>query len=515
MTNQPTEFTLRGYVQMIRRHVWLIVILGLVCGVAAFGYSKVKKPTYSATASLSVSDPNSALSLTGGSYFTGQTALQQASVASSQVTRPAVVAAVQRQLGPTVSNSSVSVSVDPNSYVINVNASSHSATQAAALANAFARADAQISTSEARASYQSQAVAIQKQLSHMKPGSAQAVIAQSTLARLENLAALASPVSVTTTANVPGSPSSPKTTLYTVAALLFGLLLGVAVATARDAFDRRLRQARDVTQVLSYPVVGYVRPEALGHAMTYSDNGAASLDEADIESFRILRQNISYLGPAASSPTVLVTSAVGGEGKSTVAACLAAATAEAGRRTLLVECDLRKPVLAKRLGIKDAPGLGDYLTGNAQPNEILQPVAGIAERVNGNAPALAVSQNGMPNLVCITAGTSVHQPAELLASERFQSFVAQVSEVYDTVILDTAPLLPVADTLAIIPSVSTLIVCVRLEKTTRDEARAAQSALDRLPQRSVGLVLTDVREGDGHYYGSYGPATPARAQAAV
>jgi non-specific protein-tyrosine kinase len=83
------------------------------------------------------------------------------------------------------------------------------------------------------------------------------------------------------------------------------------------------------------------------------------------------------------------------------------------------------------------------------------------------------------------------------------------------VILDTAPLLPVADTLAIIPSVSTLIVCVRLEKTTRDEARAAQSALDRLPQRSVGLVLTDVREGDGHYYGSYGPATPARAQAAV
>jgi Mrp family chromosome partitioning ATPase/capsular polysaccharide biosynthesis protein len=513
MTNQPTEFTLRGYVQMIRRHVWLIVILGLVCGGVAFAYSKAKKPTYSATAALSVSDPNSALSLTGSSYFNGQTPLQQASIASTQVTRPAVVAAVQRKLGAGVSDSSVSVSVDPNSYVINVSASSHSATQAAATANAFASTDAALSTSQARASYRAQADSISRQLRHMKAGSAQAVIAQTTLGRLQNLAAVATPLSVTTSANVPGSPSSPKTVLYTVAALLFGLLLGVAVATARDAFDRRLRHSRDVTQALAHPVVGHIRPEALGHTVTNSRSGAGPIEEADVEAFRILRQNMSYLGPPESGSTVLVTSAVGGEGKSTVAACLAAATAEAGRRTLLVECDLRKPVLARRLGIREAPGLTDYLTGNSEPHEILQPVPGIVERVNGNGPALGVSSDGIPNLVCITAGTTAFHPAELLASERFQSFVAEVSAVYDTVILDTAPLLPVADTLAIVPSASTLIVCVRLEQTTRDQARAAQAALDRLPQRPVGLVLTDVREGDGHYYGTYGAPSPVGAEA--
>jgi capsular exopolysaccharide synthesis family protein len=514
MTNQPTEFTLRGYVQMIRRHSLLIVILGVVCAGAAFAYAKVKKPTYSATAALTVSDPNSALSLTGSSYFTGQTALQQASVAAPQVTRPDVVTAVQRQLGSGVTRSSVSVSVDPNSYVININATSHSATQAAAIANAFANADVAVSNADARRAYQAQATAVQRQVKHMKSGSAQAVIAQSTLGRLENLAAVATPLNVSSPATVPGSPSSPKTVLYTVAALLFGLLLGVAVATARDAFDRRLRHSRDVAEVLDHPIVGHVRAQAFGRTSAPSEasNGAGPLSEADEESFRILRQNLSYLDASVEGRTMLVTSAVGGEGKSTVASCLAVAIAEGGKRTLLVECDLRKPVLAKRFGLKESPGLTDYLTGNAQPPEVLQPVAGLTERLNGSAPALAAGQPAGSNLVCITAGKPVHRPAELLASERFHKFVAQVSEVYDTVILDTPPMLPIADTLAIIPDVSTLIVCVRLEQTTRDQARALQSALNRLPSKPVGLVLTDVREGDGHYYGDYRAApTPANA----
>jgi non-specific protein-tyrosine kinase len=232
------------------------------------------------------------------------------------------------------------------------------------------------------------------------------------------------------------------------------------------------------------------------------------LADPDEESFRILRQNVRYLAAATDLRTVLVTSAMAEEGKSTVAACLAVASAEAGLRTLLVECDLRRPVLATRFGIDQSPGLTDYLTGNAEPHEILQQVASVADRRNGHGPAQA-GAGGDAKLVCITSGTTVPRPAELLASARFHAFLSEVGKVYDSVIVDTAPLLPVADTLGIIPEVSSLLVCIRLRQTTREQARAAQSALDRLPARPVGIVLTDVRENEGGYYGYYASPTSA------
>lgn len=512
MTNDRREFTLRGYLDIIRRGRWVILIVAVVAAAAAFGYSKLQTPTYSATAALTYNDPNQGLALTGSSYISGQTPLQQASVAAPQVTRPEVVSAVQKQLGSSVNNSSVTSSVDPNSYVINVNASSHNAAEAAAIANAFANTDASLSASEARAKYHQQALAVQKQLNGELNHGTQDVVTAEALARLQSLATVATPLTVTTPATTPGSPSSPKTLRNTLGALLLGLLLGIALATARDALDRRLRHTRDVASVLDHPVVGHISTEALGHsgAPVEASNGVGPLDDPDQEAFRIVRQNIAHLGTATQSRTLLVTSAVADEGKSTVAACLAVTTAEGGKRTLLVECDFRNPVLAKRMGVKEGPGLGDYLTGHAEPHQILQPIAGIVERLNGSGPTLTAGQAGSANLVCITAGRRNPRPAELLASDRFRSFLTEVSGVYDTVILDTPPLLPVADTLAIVPDVSALVVCIRLERTTRDQALAAQSALHRLPERPVGLVLTDVRQqGDGYYYGDY--ATAARA----
>jgi Mrp family chromosome partitioning ATPase len=512
MTNDRREFTLRGYLDIIRRGRWLILIVALVAAAAAFGYSKLQKPSYSATATLTYNDPNQGLALTGSSFLNAQTPLQQAAVAAPQVTRPEVVRAVQKQLGSSVNGSSITSSVDPNSYVINVNSSSHNAAEAATIANAFANTDASLSASQARAKYHQEALATQKQLRGELNHGSQDVVTAEALARLQSLATLAAPLTVTNPATTPGSPSSPKTARNTIGALLLGLLLGIAIATARDALDRRLRHTRDVTKVLDHPVVGHISAEAFGHsgAPAESSNGAGRLDDSDQEAFRIVRQNLAYLGTAAERRTLLVTSAIAGEGKSTVAACLAVTTAESGKRTLLVECDLRKPVLAERMGIKEGPGLSDYLTGHADPRQILQPVAGIVERLNGSGPTLTGGHSGSANLVCITAGRRVPRPAELLASERFRSFLTEVSDVYDTVILDAPPLLPVADTLAIVPDVSALVVCIRLEHTTREQALAAQSALDRLPERPVGLVLTDVRqEGDGYNYGEYATAATA------
>jgi capsular exopolysaccharide synthesis family protein len=499
------DFTLRGYLDLIRRRRWLILLLAIVGGAIGFGISSLQTKSYSATSSLAVTDPGQSIALAGGDDVPTQTGLQLASAASAQVTRPEVVAQVKQALDSPLSlaalSGSVSVTIDPNSYLLHITASSRHPSQAAAVANAFATADSKLTTSETRASYRVQANALAQQLKHTPVSQlTQAAEIAENLARLRNLSSLAQPLQISATAGVPASPSSPKPVRNTVAALLIGLLLGLALATARGALDRRLLHSSDVTRVLSHPIVGHIRPDALGHAGSVgsASRGLGSLADPDEESFRILRENVRYLGAASDTRTVLVTSAMAQEGKSTVAACLAVAIAEAGGRTLLVECDLRRPVLSERFGLRPSPGLTDYLTGNAEPHQILQPV---------NQPS--VTSNGNSNLVCITSGTTAAKPAELLASERFRDFLAEVGGVYDTVILDTAPLLPVADTLGIIPDVPTVLLCVRLTQTTRDQAHAAQAALDRLPMRTVGIVLTNVSEGQEGYYGYYGAALPA------
>ncbi len=140
------------------------------------------------------------------------------------------------------------------------------------------------------------------------------------------------------------------------------------------------------------------------------------------------------------------------------------------------------------------PGLSDYLAGRNDPADVLQLVP---------APGVAANGAGDPTLVCITAGSAPPRPADVLSSERFESFLKQVSQVYERVVIDCPPLLPVADTLEIIPHADCALICVRLNRTTRDQARAAHEALERLPDRPVGLVVTDFSEKDRGYYQGY------------
>src|SRR5438105_787801 len=103
MTNQPREFTLRGYLQAIRGQWWVILIVAVIGAGVGYAYSKLQSPSYKATSSLAVNDPNQSLALFGGNVVSGRTPLQEASAAGSQVTRPEVVAGVQKEVGKSVS----------------------------------------------------------------------------------------------------------------------------------------------------------------------------------------------------------------------------------------------------------------------------------------------------------------------------------------------------------------------------------------------------------------------------
>ena len=175
-----------------------------------------------------------------------------------------------------------------------------------------------------------------------------------------------------------------------------GLLIGLLVVYLWDSIDRRLSSADEVEREFGYEVIGRVRDEALGQSPTAVERDRA-VEPRDWEQFRILRRNLDFLGSNGAPRTIAVTSASPEEGKTTVACFMAFATAAAGKRTLLIECDLRRPVLAQRLGIKSAPGVSDFVNGTAQPSAVLQafssvtpwsePSTGLGERTPRGTPS--------------------------------------------------------------------------------------------------------------------------------
>jgi capsular exopolysaccharide synthesis family protein len=209
------------------------------------------------------------------------------------------------------------------------------------------------------------------------------------------------------------------------------------------------------------------------------------------EAFRHLRTNLLYLSPDRPLRTLLVTAAGPGEGKSTVAANLAVALAIAGRRTWIVEADLRKPGLAWAFQPGTTRGLSDVLVENAAFDAALAPTS-------------------VEGLWFVPAGTLPPDPAELLGSQRMRALLAHAREQVDAVVLDAPPVLPVSDALALAPHVDGVLLVVDLARTPRDAARRAAGQLRAVGARVAGVVVNNVpADGRGYYY--YGYYSYARA----
>jgi capsular exopolysaccharide synthesis family protein len=284
--------------------------------------------------------------------------------------------------------------------------------------------------------------------------------------------------------------ASPHKVRSTLIGGVLGLLLAIAAVFLRDTLDRRLRTGEDVETSFHIPVLARIRSKPLGKIAQIA---ALSNEDylTDVEAFRILRRNLEMLSIDSPPRSIIVTSAAGEEGKTTVAGSLAFAMASAGKRTLLVDCDLRQPTLASRLGVKQSPGMSEFLMGVATPEEIINPIA--FDRV------ASLDGGGSIPLVVIPAGTPNPHSAELLSSRAFREFLQQVLEAYDVVVFDSSPLLPVADTLEMLPHVDAVIVCARESKTTRGEAQAVKSALERFPGVLAGIVITGVKPRHSEY----------------
>lgn len=495
MNTSSETFSIRDYLGVLRVRRWLV--LGVTAIAIAIGlvYVVARSPVYEAIATLEFRDQTEDLGVfTPGVQVTPEIRPDQAAAAASRtVTRNDVVKRVEEDADTGLSGDelrdSVTATVEPDSNLVAVEGSADEARQAAVIANSFARETMLAARDEQRARYAADA----KELSGLLgTGVDPATEAQyrTAIARLKTLSRVANPVEVTRTADVPSSPAAPKPVRDLALAALLGLMLGVGAAFLRNALDHRITDSHQIQHELGVPLVGYVRSDSLGLG-GQSNNGSRFVSDDDLEAFRILRRNVDFLAGDEQISSVVVTSALPEEGKSTVAAWYAYASAVYGKRTLLVECDLRRPVLGSRFGVDNAPGLSDFLVGEAAPKDVLRAVA-----VHGRGE--------VDTLPLIPAGDDVFQPTELLGSKTFSTFVDQVSRAYDIVIFDSAPLLPVGDTLELIPQADAILLCVRLGQTTREQALAAQQAIGHLPERPIGLVITGVAPGsEDDYYGYY------------
>jgi protein-tyrosine kinase len=207
----------------------------------------------------------------------------------------------------------------------------------------------------------------------------------------------------------------------------------------------------------------------------------ASLSTNAAEQFRTLRSRLYQIGSAATFRTLLVTSSMPGEGKTFVTANLSQAIVrQPGRRVLMIDADLRCARLHVALGAPRSPGLSDYLRGQAGEMEIIQ-------------------HGENENLCLIAGGTEVSDPAELLSNGRLKKLLDRVTPIFDFVILDSPPCLPVADATILANFCDGILLVVRAGTTP---AEVAQRALQELQNRNVaGVVLNAVEKS--HVYGEY------------
>jgi Mrp family chromosome partitioning ATPase len=525
MTTEPTTpagryMTLGDYLRVLRRYWPMIAVVALIG--AAAGYATVigKKPVYQSGAEVTFQDPSQALSVVGLGSNAPQSPAALASVNAETVTGHAVMSEVRRQLkrhdSADALSGAITTQVSPQSGILQINATGSTPAAAANLANTAASVLVNQDNQHARGEYAKLAADIRQRIAKLPPGLRSASPAspltyyENELARLQTLGTFASSAQIAKLAQPAASASSPHRSQSVLLGLALGLLLGVVVAFIRDAMDRRLRGPEDIDSSFQLPLLGYVGKRGMGQ-VAYMSKGSRGRHALDLEQFRILRRNLELLDHERPPRSILVTSTVPGEGKTTVASSLAFAMAAAGKRTLLVDCDLRRPALAERLGVAQTPGISEYLAGSASPEQILRTIsfADGAVAVNGS------SGNGNGNghdagghrLVCIPSGAAPANAAELLGSARFKEFIAQVSETYDAIVLDSSPLLAVADTLEMLPEADAVVICARESRTTRGHASAARATLSRLPARPMGVVVTGVNERGAReqlYVSSYG-----------
>ncbi|GLY69250.1 polysaccharide biosynthesis tyrosine autokinase [Amycolatopsis taiwanensis] len=283
-------------------------------------------------------------------------------------------------------------------------------------------------------------------------------------------------------AALPVDPVSPVPAMNFGLGVLLGLAAGYALALLRHALDTTVKSADELQTLTGAPNLGTIAHDAdvPKHPLTVQEHSRSPR----AEEFRKIRTNLQFIDVDRSRKAIVVTSAVPEEGKTTTLCNLAIVLARAGQRVVVVETDLRRPRAADCLGLEGAIGLTSVLSGRVTLDDALQ-------------------SWGAALLDVLASGPIPPNPSELLASGQMANVLTELGRRYDMVLLDAPPLLPVTDAAIIGAACDGALLVVRHGRTTRNQLKAATSALDAVSARLLGTVLSMTPESTSNPYYEY------------
>ena len=278
---------------------------------------------------------------------------------------------------------------------------------------------------------------------------------------------------------------------------ILGLALGIGLAFAWNALDKRIRSADEVEQVLGIPLLARLPKPSRG------SKGLAMLsdpNDVDAEAVRRLRTSLELANLGTEAKTIMVTSPAAVQGKSTTIANLAVALARSGQSVALVDLDLRQPVIASYFGAESQAGVTDVALGRAELEDAL---------VRVRIPAPTTRARGMPGaaagrLRVLTAGPPPPSPGEFVGTKALAQILERLRAEYDYVLIDAPPILAVGDAMTISTRVDAMFAIVRLGQTDRQTLRDFARGIHSSPAVKLGFVLTGVEAREMYGAGNYG-----------
>jgi polysaccharide biosynthesis transport protein len=485
---QPQNRDLRQVLEPFRRRWWLIALIAAVTAGGTYYYYNKQRPTYVAGTTLFVRSAGTS-QVIGTDPETDPSRLLQNEATLLQT--PAVARRVARQLDytgdPRDLLSSITVTPSSDSDFVTITATTGTPRDSANLANAFASAFARLNATQTRQLLADQEASVNGQLARLPRRLANQPLRanlETELQTLELAAATPPPVQQVDAATVPRDRSTASPLRNAIFGGILGFVLACVLIQGLEAFDRRLRDPA-VEAEYGLPLLAAVPFSRRAYAVR---RAGSRVPVTIMEGVRGLRTMLDHGTCAVAAPrTVMLTSAVSGEGKSTLIKSLALGYFESGRSVLVIDADLRRPMLHELFDVPLVPGLTDVLRSSIALSEAVQDVQGedLEPAFDRDAPVLRV----------LTSGSGASDPGALLGSEKFAAVLAEAAAAYDMVLIDSTPMLAVSDAIPVATSVDAVVVVARSDFTTRDAAKRCRQALERVKGVTVvGVVANGVHE---------------------